>query len=207
MLKVNGSLSNSRASEPSPEVAWQYTEAFFQRSPENAFGIVERPWFESRLRAHLNGARSDDKVWYALRNVIWAIGSRIVLYKKPDFQNASHPSWGFFENTLSVIADILFFRASVVGVQALILMVRASNARFRDTNVHFRHTTVKASARSLSNISCVPMQCDWHVRKACTGHLLALGVFRRGKLLIVIGCSGPFTALRSRSAHDLGDPP
>lgn len=144
MLKVNGSLSNGRASEPLPEVAWQYTEAFFQRSPENAFGIVERPWFELRLRAHLNGTRSDDKVWYALRNVIWAIGSRIVLYKKPDFQNASHTSWGFFENALSVIADILFFRASMVGVQALILMVRAPDTCFRDTNVHFRHTTEKA---------------------------------------------------------------
>ena len=51
--------------------------AFFTSGYEATFGIVERPWFEARLHAHLNEHRSDDDAsWYALRNVIYALGCR-----------------------------------------------------------------------------------------------------------------------------------
>lgn len=124
MLKMNGSLSVSRALEPSPELAWQYTQAYFDESTENAFGIVERSWFEIRLRSHFSGTTPDDRVWYALRNVLWACGCRIVLFRTSGFREASNTSWALFENALSALPDILFFRASIIGLQALILMVR-----------------------------------------------------------------------------------
>jgi hypothetical protein len=90
---------------------------------------VERPWFEARLRAHFsNGAahaaQPDDKAWYALRNVLWAWGSRIVLSKTSGFRDVSKVSWALFENALSVHTETLFLRASSMAVQALILMVR-----------------------------------------------------------------------------------
>jgi hypothetical protein len=132
MLKMNGSLSTPRAAELSPDVAWQYTEAYFDQSPDSAFGIVERPWFESRLRAHFSGTIPDDKVWYALRNVLWACGCRIVLARTAGFREASHTSWALFENALSVHTDTLFFRASMMGVQTLILIVQKSLEGFRE---------------------------------------------------------------------------
>jgi hypothetical protein len=143
MLKMSCTLSPSRAPEPSPEIAWQYTKgklrrrfalildttdislpAYFEETPEEAFGIVERSWFESRLRSHFSGTMPDDKSYYALRNVLWARGCRIVLSKTTSFREASQASWAFFENALSVHTEILFLRGSMMGVQALILMVR-----------------------------------------------------------------------------------
>ncbi|KAF2810174.1 uncharacterized protein BDZ99DRAFT_387355, partial [Mytilinidion resinicola] len=122
MLKLSGPLATTRAPEPSPEVAWQYTKAYFGASPDETTGIVERPWFESRLRAHFNGTMPDDMAYYALRNVIWAYGCRIVLSKTAGFRQVSQVSWPFFENALSIYSEILFVRASMVAVQALILM-------------------------------------------------------------------------------------
>jgi hypothetical protein len=70
----------------------------------------------------------DDKAWYALRYVLWACGCRIALSKTTSFREASMASWVLFENALSVFTEILFSRASMMGVQALILMVRRVSA-------------------------------------------------------------------------------
>jgi len=104
-------------------VADIFLQAYFEDTPEEAFGIVQRPWFESRLRAHFSGTIPDDKANYALRNVLWACGCRIVLSKTATFREAAQASWALFENALSVHTDILFLRGSMVEVQALILMV------------------------------------------------------------------------------------
>ncbi|KAH8691680.1 fungal-specific transcription factor domain-containing protein [Talaromyces proteolyticus] len=122
-LKINDTLSSSRAPEPPPEIAWQYTKAFFEEAPAQAFGIVDRVWFESRLRAHFNNSMPDDKSYYALRNIVWASGSRIVLSKTvTSFVETWQASWAWFENALSVHTEIIFFRSSMIAVQVLILM-------------------------------------------------------------------------------------
>jgi hypothetical protein len=123
LLKVDGALSVSRAPEPSSDLAWDYTNAYFEAALENAFGITDRAWFESRLRAHFNGTKPDDRCWYALRNAIWAAGSRIFIFRRSGFREALHTSWGLFENALSALPDVLFFHASIIGLQALIVMV------------------------------------------------------------------------------------
>ena len=88
---------------------------------------MHRSWFESRLRAHLNGVNTDDEpVWYALRNIVYATGSRLHLSKTATFREACQASWGWFENALSVHTEILYFRTSILGVQALTLMVCAT---------------------------------------------------------------------------------
>lgn len=91
-----------------------------------SFGVVERTLFEARLHAHFSGAQNsvtDDKAWYALRNVLWAHGCRIVLSKTRTFRETLEASWAFFENALSVHTETFFLHTSLMSVQALILMV------------------------------------------------------------------------------------
>ncbi|OAL38898.1 hypothetical protein AYO20_01649 [Fonsecaea nubica] len=144
MLKMNhGALSSCREPEPPPEVAWQYTNgeylklvniyfklicgpAYFEEGSDLAWGVVERPVFESRLRAHFSGTHTpvtDDKGWYALRNIIWAHGCQIVLSKTRTFNDTLQASWALFQNALSVHTEIMFLHTSLMGVQALISMV------------------------------------------------------------------------------------
>lgn len=105
--------------------------AYFEHALDAALGIVHRPWFEARLRAHLNtrsqnqeGHDNEDPCWYAIRNVIYAAGSRIELSKSEDFRQTNRVAWQWFENALSVHTEILYFRTSTMGVQALTLMVQ-----------------------------------------------------------------------------------
>ena len=87
-------------------------------------GIVHRPSFEGRLRAHLACAAGDaDPAWNALRNIVYATGCRIELSKTKSIRDANQAAWGWFENALSVHTELLYFRTSITGVQALTLMV------------------------------------------------------------------------------------
>ena len=72
------------------------------------------------------GVTNADPAWYALRNAVYASGCRIELSKYASIQEANQSAWGYFENALSVHTEILYFRASIVGVQALTLMVRVA---------------------------------------------------------------------------------
>ncbi|KAH0828549.1 putative fungal specific transcription factor [Fonsecaea pedrosoi] len=125
-LKMEKRMSPVRAPEPSANDACVYARCFFEAAPAARFGVVQQSWFESRLRAHLNGLdTSEDPAWYALRNIIYATGSRLHLAKTATFQEASQTSWEFFENALSMHTEILYFRSSLIGVQALSLMREA----------------------------------------------------------------------------------
>ena len=88
-------------------------------------GIVHRGWFESRLRNHHSATSQDDEDpgWYALRNTIYASGCRIMMSADRNFKQSSIAALGYFENALSVHTEILYSRTSIVGVQALTLMV------------------------------------------------------------------------------------
>lgn len=99
--------------------------AYFDEALDAALGAVHRPWFEAQLKAHFSGAINDtDPAWYALRNAVYASGCRIDASKYKSCQEANQLAWGWFENALSVHTEILYFRTSIVGVQALTLMVR-----------------------------------------------------------------------------------
>lgn len=99
--------------------------AYFEGSPETPFGIVNRLRFESRLQAHYQGSDSDDDpAWYALRNAVFASGCRVDLARTGTFSEACQTSWGFFGNALSVHTELLYFRTSLLAIQALAVMVR-----------------------------------------------------------------------------------
>lgn len=103
--------------------------AYFERSPEAAFGVVDRSLFESRLREQMEArqpAGPEDTAWYALRNTIYAAGCRVQLseleYLSP-LAKAQESSWRYFENALSVLPDLLYPWTDAMAIHALLLMV------------------------------------------------------------------------------------
>lgn len=112
-------------------IAWQPCSlaksvliAFFESGYEAAFGVVQRSWFEARLRLHFTNGKSDeDASWFALRNIIYALGCRYEMSANSTLLEISRASWPYFENALSVHIDLMFLPSTIFGVQALVLMV------------------------------------------------------------------------------------
>ncbi|KAI1629537.1 fungal-specific transcription factor domain-containing protein [Exophiala viscosa] len=128
-LKMEKKPAKARKEEPGLEDALKFTQAYFEEATEAALGIVRRSCFETRLRSsYLSSTSDDDPSWYALRNVIFASGCRLMRSRDKGYTEAHQESWSYFENALSVHAELLYFRTSVVGVQALTLMAYFSEA-------------------------------------------------------------------------------
>lgn len=98
------------------------------------FGVLDRAEFEKCLRAHFQGDSSayslsplaQDKAWYALRNTVYALGCRVSLSQEAGpngFAESRTRSWQYFENALAVHTDIIYGRAEVTSIRALVLMV------------------------------------------------------------------------------------
>lgn len=89
--------------------------------------MVDQDDFELRLQAHFHASDTapEDPNWYALRNIIYATGSRLALSRRGCEPNEVHSrAFQFFENALSVNLRILFTpQHDLMGVQALTLMV------------------------------------------------------------------------------------
>lgn len=93
------------------------------------FRVINRPVFEARLRGTFNKDETsvDDPAWYALRNTVYAAGKRQLLNNSPaqlSFSHIQSKCWPYFENAMAVYSEILFSRVEILGVQALIAMVR-----------------------------------------------------------------------------------
>ncbi|KAH7110699.1 hypothetical protein EDB81DRAFT_926799 [Dactylonectria macrodidyma] len=122
-LKIDTNDIKDRTTGPSPELAWKYVTAYFERSREAPFELVDRASFECRLKNHLAGqVKNEDPAWYALRNAIYATGCRLELSKTGNFRDAFHTAWGFFSNCLAVHLELLYFRTSMMAIQALTVM-------------------------------------------------------------------------------------
>ena len=130
-LKLDMVVPTSREPDPEEHVAWQYARAYFDGDPDATYGIVNRPSFETMLRAHFKrDGRSEtdnDPACYALRNVVFAAGCRVlsVASSAPSSRGSfmTSLSWRYFLNALSVHTDLLYFRTSLMAVQALATMV------------------------------------------------------------------------------------
>ena len=99
--------------------------AYFDESYDAIFGIISRPWFEARLQQHLNGDLPDDPAWYALRNVVYASGCRILSSQDPSsaFVETQKRAWQYMENAIAVHTELLITSTGLAAVQALALMV------------------------------------------------------------------------------------
>lgn len=67
----------------------------------------------------------DDYEFYALRNAIYALGSRALLANDPlmGFVQAQNEAARFFGNAMSVFSELVFGFSGLAAVQALALMV------------------------------------------------------------------------------------
>lgn len=100
------------------------TLAYFDESLEATYYTIDRPDFEARLMKHLNDPSQDnDSAWYALRNIVFASGCRIAIFKSHSWTEAQTQSRKYFENALAVEADLLHGRSGVISIQALLVMV------------------------------------------------------------------------------------
>ena len=64
-----------------------------------------------------------DTAWIALKNAVFAVGCRIEVGRTSNFQDACQESWELFGNALSMHTQLLYEKTSLIGVQALIVMV------------------------------------------------------------------------------------
>jgi hypothetical protein len=105
--------------------------AYFAESLESHFGVVDPEAFEQQLTAHYrtcnrqSSPTSVDGAWYALRNAVFSSGSRADLARKAGYKDATKTAMGFFRNAMSVYAELIYSRPSVMATQALVVMVWA----------------------------------------------------------------------------------
>ena len=99
--------------------------AYFDHSFDAIFGIVFRPAFETRLQQHFSREIHDDPAWYAVRNVVYASGCRILSSRDPSstFADNHKTAWKYFENAIAVHTELLITSTGLAAVQALALMV------------------------------------------------------------------------------------
>jgi hypothetical protein len=137
-LKLHKRLNTERFPEPSEQTARLLTKAYFEESFEATFQTVDQQNFEARLEEQYKCAsQDDDPAWYALRNIVFAFGCRIVSFKSHSWTEAQESSRGYFENSLSVEPDLLHGPSRMVAIQALLVMV----------SVHL-HTSTQVNTRT-----------------------------------------------------------
>ncbi|KIW24253.1 uncharacterized protein PV07_09981 [Cladophialophora immunda] len=112
--------------DPDFKTAREYGRAFFECRADSYFEIVKQDDFEERLHRHFDpqAAPDLDPSWHALRNTIYALGSRLFLADKGYDPKVIHNhAWYYFEKALSAYSQILFSsQKDLVGIQALTLM-------------------------------------------------------------------------------------
>ncbi|OAL46312.1 hypothetical protein IQ07DRAFT_546322 [Pyrenochaeta sp. DS3sAY3a] len=127
-LKLKKKINKTRAPDPSPELASLYTAAYFEKTLEGSFFIIDRSTFEDRLKRHYENLPADDDeqeedhAWYALRNIVYASGCRNVAHESCTWTDAQAQSVKYFENALSVETDLIHREHGLASIQALLCM-------------------------------------------------------------------------------------
>lgn len=104
--------------------------AFFDRTVESVFGLLNRKAVEDRLRAHFTNEEPtcvQNAAWYALRNTIYATGCKITIGDEGRYADAHSQALRYFQNALSVYADLLCDRTTASSIEALAIMVSSQN--------------------------------------------------------------------------------
>lgn len=176
--------------------------AFFEHSPDSVFGVVNRSDFQTRLHLHLGGSNTNEEnaAWYALRNIIYAIGCRSAasVDKSQDFVEIQMESLRYFHNAFSVYADLLYMPSGLMAVQALIMMVSFfwHLGKF-PVNKTFRPRTPRFWGVQLLNTCSVPPRRGLHSQRGFTENHQRHGSSLYQKCCIETAFFGPFTATRN----------
>lgn len=128
-LKLDQIIYRTQEPDPDAETAWSYVKTYFDECTETAFGVIQRPNFEARLRSQFKQGQlataDQDPAWYALRNIVYAGGCRQLSGKSAfnGFRFDEGLAWKFFSNAFSVYQELLYCRTNLLAVQALVAMV------------------------------------------------------------------------------------
>lgn len=107
--------------------------AYFDESVEATYQTIDRSDFLARLKKHYeDSVHDEDPGWYALRNVVFASGCRITSSKSCTWTEAQILAKGYFDNSLSVEADLLHGTRGLIAIQALLMMVRIPKKPFHE---------------------------------------------------------------------------
>ncbi|KIW86599.1 uncharacterized protein Z519_12783 [Cladophialophora bantiana CBS 173.52] len=117
----------NRVPDPDRATAFRYVQAYFDHSYDAVFGVLHGPKFKARLEAQFDNqgaSQVEDPSWFALRNVVYALGCRCML--APDdnvsFVEAEAQAKPYFHNALSAFGEIIFGHSGFTAIQALVLM-------------------------------------------------------------------------------------
>lgn len=183
---------------------------FFEESIEGTINIIHRPSFEARLRAHFDVEEKieADPAWYALRNMVYAFGSRLSATDSPanSWIEAQLLGWQYFQNALSVHSDLIYSCSSILAVRALFCMVSFPTSLYSPSNtLHYRHSTWKAlDPRNLSTCLLAILYVLLK-QKDSTPYLQHRGNFQTASFKVETCFSGSFTCMRNRFLFVQGD--
>lgn len=96
--------------------------------------------FMDRLELHYRQHQSveNDLNWYALRNTVFAIGSRLGIASfrlAQTLSAAQAQSWAYFENALSVYVNLICMALHPATTETLLLMVRTTLPGYRPRSI------------------------------------------------------------------------
>ncbi|KIW24254.1 uncharacterized protein PV07_09982 [Cladophialophora immunda] len=114
--------------EPDLTTALSYIHAFFEKSPESALVPLNRSEIESRVRRQSGADQSAsiyDPCWHAIRNAVYAAGSRIVLSRleySSTFEDAHTTSKRYFDKALLVLPELLNASFDLEAIRSILLL-------------------------------------------------------------------------------------
>lgn len=99
--------------------------AYFGSLHDSPFCVIDRADTEEYFVRHYDRESQigEPPALYAIRNLVLALGARALFSKSLDYAEVAARSFPFFENALSVFAQIALFRKDIQSAQALIMMV------------------------------------------------------------------------------------
>lgn len=182
----------ANSDEPDVETAWRYTSAFFDHCFEAILGIVHRPEFEARLRAHFEQGPdppAKDTAWYALRNTVYASGCRQLLLKNRSmpFAEAQAHAFQYFDRALRVHTELIYGPPTLEAVRALTAMAYYAEGV---GNQSFEYTMC-------ANAVCLAHATGLHRQSSRTLHLSPVEKLHRNWLFWAIYCCEKQVSFRS----------
>lgn len=160
-------------SDPDIGTAQNWTAAYFDQATDTVFGIVSRSAFEARLKQHYENRNNEhsteahhDPAWYAIRNMIFALGSRVrssnisQAFVAQAFVAAREVSWGYFENAFSVrgLLTTNYQQAGLDAIRALLLMAVYAE-EVRSAEIEFMFLANAARMAQLKNMHLQSSNC------------------------------------------------
>lgn len=107
---------------PDISTAKKYIDVYFAR--QWLWPIIREARFRDQCEKYWSDPSGHDTTWYALYNVILALGCRACIScgTPKSFLESEKEAWAYFDNTISVQSDLMYQKTSLQAVQTFALM-------------------------------------------------------------------------------------